>query len=96
MHSRENAYALEALLKKDSEPEFEKSLGRLEEIVKKLENGNLSLEEAMKLFEEGVQLSRSCQKQLEEAEKRVEMLVKKADGSLARVPFEREREQEKG
>ncbi len=89
-------------MKKDSEPapagrpEFEKSLSRLEEIVKKLENGNLSLEEAMTLFEEGVQLSRSCQKQLEEAEKRVELLVKKADGSLARAPFEREREQEKG
>ncbi len=89
-------------MKKDSEPapagkaEFEKSLSRLEEIVKKLENGNLSLEEAMKLFEEGVQLSRSCQKQLEEAEKRVEMLVKKANGGLARAPFEREREQEKG
>jgi exodeoxyribonuclease VII small subunit len=82
-------------LKKESESEFERSLSRLEEIVKKLESGDLSLEEAMKLFEEGVQLSRSCQKQLEEAEKRVEMLVKKADGGLARVPFERNR-REKG
>jgi exodeoxyribonuclease VII small subunit len=69
-------------------PEFERSLARLEEIVRKLENTNLSLDEAMKFFEEGVTLSRDCQKQLEQAEGRVEILMKKAGGELAPEPFE--------
>src|SRR5580704_6127748 len=69
-------------------PEFERSLARLEEIVRKLENTNLSLDDAMKLFEEGVVLSRDCQKQLEQAEGRVEILMKKAGGDLAAEPFE--------
>jgi len=75
-------------------PEFERSLARLEEVAKKLENANLSLDEAMKLFEEGVQLSRDCQKQLEEAEGRVEILLKMADGKMAAQPFEPEAEEE--
>ena len=69
-------------------PEFERSLARLEEIVRKLENTNLSLDEAMKLFEEGVTLSRDCQKQLEQAEGRVEILMKKAGGEMTAEPFE--------
>jgi len=73
-------------------PEFERCLNRLEEIVRKLENANLPLDEAMKLFEEGVSLSRDCQKQLEQAEGRVEILMKKAGGELAAVPFEPESE----
>ena len=73
-------------------PDFEHSLTRLEEIVRKLESANLSLDEAMKLFEEGVVLSRECQKQLEEAEGRVEILLKKADGKLVAEPFEPEAE----
>ena len=72
--------------------DFEKSLARLEEVVKRLENTDLSLDEAMKLFEEGVKLSRECQKQLEEAEGRVEILLKKADGKMAAEPFEPEGE----
>jgi exodeoxyribonuclease VII small subunit len=68
--------------------DFERSLARLEEVVQKLESANLSLDDAMKLFEEGVQLSRECQKQLAEAEARVEILLKKADGKLAAEPFE--------
>ena len=67
--------------------DFEKSLTRLEEVVKRLESADLSLDEAMKLFEEGVKLSRECQKQLEEAEGRVEILSKKADGKIAAEPF---------
>lgn len=67
--------------------EFEKSLTRLEEVVKRLESPELSLDEAMKLFEEGVKLSRDCQKQLEEAEGRVEILLKKADGKMHAEPF---------
>jgi exodeoxyribonuclease VII small subunit len=72
--------------------EFEKSLTRLEEVVKRLESVELSLDEAMKLFEEGVKLSRDCQKQLEEAEGRVEILLKKADGKLVVETFEPEDE----
>jgi exodeoxyribonuclease VII small subunit len=73
-------------------PDFEKSLGRLEEVVRRLESPQLSLDDAMKLFEEGVELSRECQKQLEEAEGKVEILLKKADGKLAAQPFDPERE----
>ncbi|HXX45212.1 MAG TPA: exodeoxyribonuclease VII small subunit [Candidatus Acidoferrales bacterium] len=72
--------------------DFEKSLTRLEEVVKRLESPDLSLDEAMKLFEEGVKLSRDCQKQLEEAEGRVEILLKKADGKIAAEPYEPEDE----
>ena len=75
-------------------PDFEHSLARLEEIVRKLENANLSLDDAMKLFEEGVQLSRECQKHLEQAEGKVEILLKKAGGELAPEPFTPEAEQE--
>jgi exodeoxyribonuclease VII small subunit len=75
-------------------PDFEKSLGRLEEVVRRLESPQLSLDDAMKLFEEGVELSRECQKQLEEAEGKVEILLKKADGKLAAEPFDPERESE--
>lgn len=72
--------------------DFEQSLGRLEAVVRKLENANLPLEEAMKLFEEGMQLSRDCQKQLEQAEARVEILLKKAGGEMVAEPFEPEDE----
>jgi exodeoxyribonuclease VII small subunit len=68
--------------------DFERSLARLEEVVRRLESPQLSLDEAMELFEEGVGLSRECQKQLEEAEGRVEILLKKADGTLKAAPFE--------
>jgi exodeoxyribonuclease VII small subunit len=71
-------------------PDFERSLARLEEVVRKLESPQLSLDEAMKLFEEGVALSRECQKQLEEAEGKVEILLKKADGKVVAEPFEPE------
>ena len=72
-------------------PDFEKSLARLEEVVRRLESPQLSLDEAMKLFEEGVELSRECQKQLEEAEGRVEILRKKAGGHVVAEPFEPEK-----
>jgi exodeoxyribonuclease VII small subunit len=73
-------------------PDFERSLARLEEVVRRLESPQLSLDDAMKLFEEGVALSRECQKQLEEAEGKVEILLKKADGKLSAEPFEPEGE----
>lgn len=68
--------------------DFEKSLARLEEVVKRLENTDLALDDAMKLFEEGMKLSQECQKQLEDAEGRVEILLKKADGKIVAQPFE--------
>ena len=68
--------------------EFEKSLARLEEVVRRLDGANLTLDDAMKLFEEGVMLTRDCQKQLEEAEGRVEILLKKADGKITAAPFD--------
>ena len=67
--------------------DFEKSLARLEEVVKRLEQPNLPLTEAMKLFEEGLRLAQQCQKQLQDAEGRVEILLKSADGKLAAEPF---------
>ena len=72
--------------------DFEKSLTRLEEVVKRLESADLSLDEAMRFFEEGVKLSRECQKQLEEAEGRVEILLKKADGKIVAELFDPEDE----
>ncbi len=79
-------------LEPPKKPDFERSLTRLEEVVRRLESPQLSLDEAMKLFEEGVELSRECQEQLEEAEGRVEILLKKADGKMAPQPFEPEGE----
>ena len=67
---------------------------KIEEIVGKLESANLSLDEAMKLFEEGVQLSRDCQKHLEQAEGKVEILLKKAGGEMAAEAFDLEAEED--
>ena len=67
--------------------DFEKSLKRLEEIVAKLEEGELTLEESLKLFEEGTKLSKSCGKQLNQAQRKVEMLVKNENNESQEVPF---------
>ncbi len=66
---------------------FEKNLERLEAIVAQLEGADLSLEKAMQLYEEGMQLSAACRKQLEEAEGRVEILKKRAAGAIEAEPF---------
>ena len=70
-----------------AEQKFEDAFQKLESIVKKLEDGNLSLEESLKAFEEGVRLSRLCSKKLDEAEKKVEILLKDSDGRLVPKPF---------
>ncbi len=57
------------------EPSYEEALRRLEEIVKRLEGGNLPLDESLRLFEEGTRLGRVCQRRLTEAELRIERLV---------------------
>ena len=67
--------------------DFEQSLARLEEVVRKLESANLPLDQAMKLFEEGMQLSATCRKELEQAEGKVEILLKQ-NGKLQAVAFE--------
>jgi len=65
---------------------FEASLDELEKTVKQLEGGDLSLERSIELFERGVNLSDVCRKQLEDAETRVEMLIRK-EGKIAAEPF---------
>ena len=76
-----------------AEKNFEAALARLEEIVKKLETGALPLEQSLKLFEEGVKLSRLCNKRLEEAERKVEILLKDKAGNIAAQPFEEPEEE---
>jgi exodeoxyribonuclease VII small subunit len=67
---------------------FEQSLNDLERIVKQLEEGDLPLEESLKLFEEGVKLSRECRERLTSAERRIEVLMKDANGNLGLQPIE--------
>jgi exodeoxyribonuclease VII small subunit len=75
-------------ISKPAKPDsFEKNLERLSAIVAQLESSDLPLEKALQLYEEGMQLSAACQKQLEEAEGRVEILKKQAGGKLAAEPF---------
>ena len=62
---------------------FEASLSNLEKIVRRLEEGDLPLEESLKLFEDGVRISRECQERLNQAERRIEILPKDEDGNPA-------------
>ncbi len=71
-------------------PPFEAGLQELESIVREMEGGELPLERALELFEKGMKLSESCRKQLEEAESRVELLVRKGDKVHAE-PFKTEK-----
>ncbi len=66
---------------------FEESLKQLESIVAKLERGDLPLEESVRLFEEGIQLSNACKTDLESAEGKVQMLLKQKDGTMKPVSF---------
>lgn len=67
---------------------FEESVARLEEIVKALDNGDIALDDALKLFEEGVRLAGDCSKQLTDAQGKLEHLTKKADGSMEAEPLD--------
>ena len=67
---------------------FEDALNKLEKIVSKLEEGDIPLEESLRLFEEGIRLSRFCNQKLDEAEKKVEILLKDKNGVLRPRPFE--------
>jgi exodeoxyribonuclease VII small subunit len=68
-------------------PTFEESLQRLEAIIKEMERGDLPLEQSLKLFEEGMALSGSCKKELDEAEGKIEILLNK-QGKLQAEPFQ--------
>ena len=72
---------------KDNLKDFEKSLQQLEQIVTKMESGDLGLEESLTRFEQGIKLARQCQDTLSEAELRVEQLIEK-NGLQQTVPFE--------
>jgi exodeoxyribonuclease VII small subunit len=69
-------------------PSFEEILVRLEKIVEELEAGELSLDESMARYEEGAAALKTCRALLEQAEKKIEMLVKDEDGALKPQPFE--------
>ncbi len=81
---------------KNGKPEcFEKNLERLDAIVSELENAELPLEKALQLYEEGMQLSAACRGQLEEAEGRVEILKKRAGGTVVAEAFSPEEAEDK-
>jgi exodeoxyribonuclease VII small subunit len=67
---------------------FEDALNKLEKIVSKLEEGDIPLEESLKLFEEGIRLSRFCNQKLDEAGKKVEILLKGKNGMPKAHPFD--------
>ena len=73
-----------------AKPVFEDSLARLEEIVRHLEKGDMSLNDSLKLFEEGTKLLTSCSKMLDEAEQKVVKLKKGPDRAPVELPFEDE------
>ena len=71
-----------------AEVKFEEALKKLEKIVSNLEAGDISLEESMSKYEAGVKLVRLCQKKLNEAKKKIEILIKTKDGKVKLEPFE--------
>ena len=70
--------------------EFEKSFQNLEKIVQRLESEEMPLDESLKLFEEGIRLSRFCHQRLEEVEKKIELILADAKGQPVVEPFEDE------
>src|ERR671938_2089058 len=72
---------------------FESSLAALEKIVRQLERGDLPLEESLKLFEEGVRLSRQCQERLNQAERRIELLLRDSEGRPVLSAFDEDAEE---
>ena len=70
------------------EMKFENALDKLEEIVRKLEEGDLPLDDSLRMFEEGVRLARFCGGKLDAAERRIEILMKNEDGTIEPIPFD--------
>jgi exodeoxyribonuclease VII small subunit len=73
---------------------FENAVKQLEDIVHELESGNLSLEDSIKKFEEGIKLSNYCSVKLDETEKRITILMKEQNGSITEKPFTPDKETE--
>lgn len=71
-----------------AEMKFEEALKKLEKIVQDLEDGSLSLDDALEKYEEGIKLSKLCSRKLEVAKKKVEILLKSEDGSIDLKPFD--------
>lgn len=69
---------------------FEEMMSQLEQIAKDLESGELSLDESVKKFEEGMEISKSCSKILEDAEKKITILIKNGNGEIAEENFSAE------
>ena len=78
---------------KQKNESFEEALERLDQIVQKLEQGDLSLDESLKLFQEGVELSRFCTKRLTQAEEKVMKLIKTEEGKFKTEPLDIEKEE---
>lgn len=78
------------------EKKFEDAMQQLEETVQGLEGGDLSLEDSLKAFEKGMKLIKFCSNKLEEAEKKVTLLIKQSGGKQIQVPFEPEEEKDEG
>ena len=72
---------------------FESQLASLEKIVRELERGDLPLEESLRLFERGVRLSRECQERLNQAERRIELLLRDAEGRPVLAAFDEDEEE---
>ena len=71
-----------------AEKKFKNALKELEQIVEQLEDSELPLDDALKLFERGIKLSQFCSAKLDDAEQKVELLIKGANGALRPIPFE--------
>lgn len=69
---------------------FEETINKLEDIVRKLETGDVTLDESLSLFEQGIKLSKSCQKMLDNAEKKVSVLMTNDDGEVEKQDFDTE------
>jgi exodeoxyribonuclease VII small subunit len=74
------------------EKKFENAMEELETIVRELEKNDLALDRSIQLFEKGIELSTFCHKKLDEAEKRIQILMKKMDGTYETKPFVPEKE----
>lgn len=72
--------------------DFESALKSLETIVVQLEAGDLTLDRSLELFEEGIKVSRFCSSKLEEAERKVEVLIKNSNGTMQEMPFSEDTE----
>lgn len=73
---------------------FEESMTRLEEIVNQMESGDLPLEDTLRLFKEGMRLSEYCSGALTEAQRKVEVLLKKGDGTYEKEPLDQDEQEE--